>query len=76
MENNKKGVPMSLPETGFGGVSFRHGKKPIIAAVNGPALGGGCEMAVNCDLVVASTHATFGLPEVKRGVTPFGGALP
>lgn len=76
MLNNKKGIPMDLPANGFGGISFRHGKKPVIAAVNGPAFGGGCEMAVNCDLVIASEGASFGLPEVKRGVTPFGGALP
>lgn len=76
MSNNKKGVPLKLPENGFGGLSFRHGKKPVIAAVNGPALGGGCEMVANCDLVIASASAKFALPEVKRGVTPFGGALP
>ncbi|KAJ4252787.1 hypothetical protein NW762_010693 [Fusarium torreyae] len=76
MANNQKGVRMDLPESGFGGVSFRGGKKPIIAAVNGPAHGGGCEMIVNCDIVIASSTATFSLPEVKRGVTPFGGALP
>ncbi len=76
MANNKNGVPMKLPDNGFGGLSFRHGKKPVIAAVNGPAYGGGCEIVANCDLVLASKSATFALPEVKRGVTPFGGALP
>ncbi|PGH09907.1 hypothetical protein AJ80_07617 [Polytolypa hystricis UAMH7299] len=76
MSNNKKGIPMDLPTNGFGGISFRHGKKPIIAAVNGAAYGGGCEMAINCDMIVASASASFCLPEVKRGVTPFGGALP
>ncbi|KAH8736567.1 ClpP/crotonase-like domain-containing protein [Ilyonectria robusta] len=76
MANHKKGISMKLPENGFGGLSLRGGKKPVIAAVNGPAYGGGCEMAVNCDMVVASSTATFGLPEVKRGVTPFAGALP
>ncbi|KAM6530081.1 hypothetical protein FALCPG4_008206 [Fusarium falciforme] len=75
-ENNKKGVRMRLPENGFGGLSFRSGKKPVIAAVNGAAYGGGCEMIVNCDMIIASSSATFALPEVKRGVTPFGGALP
>lgn len=58
------------------GLSRRKGKKPIIAAVNGLALGGGTEFAVNCDLVVASEKAEFGLPEVTRGVAPFAGALP
>ncbi|KAF9871193.1 hypothetical protein CkaCkLH20_11362 [Colletotrichum karsti] len=53
----------------------RKGKKPIIAAVNGLAFGGGCEFAVNCDLVVAADTAVFGLPEVKRGLAPTGGVL-
>ena len=42
--------------------------KPIIAAVNGMAFGGGMEMILNCDLVIASDDAVFALPEVKRGV--------
>ena len=58
------------------GLSRRRGKKPVIAAVNGLALGGGTEFAVNCDLVVAAERAEFGLPEVTRGVAPFAGALP
>ena len=57
-------------------LSRRLGKKPVIAAVNGIAMGGGTEFAVNCDLVIAADTATFGLPEVKRGVAPFAGALP
>jgi enoyl-CoA hydratase/carnithine racemase len=62
--------------SGFGGLSNRTGKKPVIAAVNGLCLGGGMEMAINCDLVVASEKAKFGLPEVKRGVIALAGALP
>lgn len=60
---------------GFGGMSRRVGRKPIVGAINGLCLGGGMEMAVNCDLVVASDRAEFGLPEVKRGVFAKMGAL-
>ncbi|RSL38051.1 hypothetical protein CEP53_015223 [Fusarium sp. AF-6] len=74
--NNKKGFPLDFPANGFGGISMRQGKKPIIAAVNGPAYGGGFEMVVNCDLVIASPAATFTLPEVKRGVVALAGSLP
>ena len=61
---------------GFGGLSNRSGKKPIIAAVNGLCLGGGMEMIINCDMVIASSNARFGLPEVKVGVIAVAGALP
>ncbi|VUC33527.1 unnamed protein product [Clonostachys rosea] len=53
----------------------RKGKKPIIAAVNGLALGGGSEIVVNCDIVVAAETAIFALPEVTRGIAPVGGVL-
>ncbi|KAL2205946.1 enoyl-CoA hydratase [Sarocladium strictum] len=76
MANQEHNIPLKLPQNGFGGLSLRHGKKPVIAAVNGPAHGGGCEMVVNCDMVIASSTATFCLPEVKRGVTALAGALP
>lgn len=53
---------------------FEQSAKPVIAAVNGFALGGGCELALACHLRVASTHAKFGLPEVKLGLIPgYGG---
>lgn len=60
----------------FKPLSRRLGKKPVIAAVNGLAMGGGCEFVVNCDLVVAAKDAYFGLPEVRRGVSAIGGCLP
>jgi len=62
---------------GFGSISRRHTScKPMIAAVNGSAYGGGVEMILNCDIVVASKDAKFGLPEVKRGVLAVQGAIP
>jgi enoyl-CoA hydratase len=57
------------------GVVRRARRKPLIAAVEGPALGGGFEIVLACDLVVASRTATFGLPEVVRGVLPTCGGL-
>lgn len=53
---------------GFGSISRRQSNKPFIAAVNGGAFGGGTEIVLNCDIVVASHDAKFALPEVKRGV--------
>jgi enoyl-CoA hydratase/carnithine racemase len=57
------------------GLIRRNRKKPLIAAVEGNALGGGFEVALACDLIVASTTARFGLPEVQRGVIATSGAL-
>src|SRR5450432_2479405 len=57
------------------GVIRRDRVKPLIAAVEGPALGGGFEIVLACDLVVAARDASFGLPEVKRGLVPTCGGL-
>lgn len=66
-----------LQRDGFGSISRRQGSvKPIIAAVNGGAFGGGVEMIVNCDLVIAADDATLATPEVKRGVVAVMGAIP
>ncbi|KAF8190365.1 enoyl-CoA hydratase/carnithine racemase [Mycena galopus ATCC 62051] len=61
---------------GFASISRRESKKPFIAAVNGHSFGGGTELVLNCDLVVASKDANFGLPEVKRGVVAIQGGIP
>ncbi|OQE19125.1 hypothetical protein PENSTE_c016G02938 [Penicillium steckii] len=71
---HSNGAPM--PRSGFGALSRRHGKKPVIAAVNGIAFGGGMEIVSNLDLVVAAKSALFALPEAKRGVVAMAGSLP
>lgn len=59
---------------GFGSISRRHTlNKPIIAAVNGGVFGGGVEMILNCDIVIAEENAKFSFPEVKRGVIAAAG---
>jgi len=60
---------------GFGGIVHRERTKPLIAALNGPALAGGCEIALACDLIVASDQSFFALPEVKRSLIAVAGAL-
>jgi enoyl-CoA hydratase len=60
---------------GFAGFVQRERTKPVIAAVDGPALAGGTEIVLAADLVVASTTATFGIPEVKRSLVAGAGGL-
>jgi crotonobetainyl-CoA hydratase len=63
------------PEWGFAGVTQRVPAKPLIAAVNGLALGGGCELVLACDLAVMNDSTYLGLPEVTRGVFAGGGGV-
>ncbi|KAI5309292.1 hypothetical protein KEM55_003584, partial [Ascosphaera atra] len=63
------------PPSGFGGISQRRGRKVIIAAVNGYCFGGGVEIILNCDLILASPRATFCLPEATRGLWVAAGGL-
>ncbi len=68
----------SRPRGGFGGLTNpreRMVTKPIVAAVNGYALGGGLEIALACDIVVAADTAMLGLPEVKRGIVAAAGGM-
>ncbi|RFU43015.1 enoyl-CoA hydratase [Actinomadura logoneensis] len=60
---------------GFAGIVERPSAKPLIAAVEGYALAGGCEVALSCDMVVAAKDAQFGLPEPKRGLVAAAGGL-
>jgi acetyl-CoA C-acetyltransferase len=70
------GKPMWVPKTGFAGLTSRRAMpKPVIAAVNGYAMGGGLEIALACHLVVADATARFALSEVKVGLIAGAGGL-
>jgi enoyl-CoA hydratase/carnithine racemase len=64
-----------IDSNGFASITRRWFPKPVIAAVNGACLAGGCEIMLSCDLVVAVEHATFGIPEAKRGLIAGAGGL-
>jgi len=69
------GERLPMPR-GFGGLTSRFDlTKPVIAAVNGVAMGGGFEIALACDLIIASEDATFALPEPKVGLAALAGGL-
>lgn len=70
-----KGEKVKVEGRGFAGITETRTVKPIIAAVEGFALAGGFEIALACDLIVASEEARFGLPEVKRGLVANAGGL-
>ncbi len=73
--NSGNAASLTTARGGFAGFVQRERTKPIIAAVDGPALAGGTEIVLASDLVVASTTATFGIPEVKRSLVAGAGGL-
>lgn len=71
-----QGNPITVPETGFAGLTARYDcNKPVIAAVNGFAMGGGFEIALACDLIIAADTAKFALPEPKVGLAALAGGI-
>ncbi|MGB5948468.1 MAG: enoyl-CoA hydratase-related protein [Parvibaculum sp.] len=71
-----EGNKIEVPPSGFAGLTARYDlNKPVIAAVNGVAMGGGFEIALACDLIIASENAVFALPEPKVGLAALAGGL-
>lgn len=76
LKHQAMGGDMSMPASGFGGLTSRFDLyKPIIAALNGLALGGGFEIALACDIIIASEKASMGLPEPRVGLAALAGGM-
>ena len=76
LKQQAAGGGLVLPPSGFAGLTSRFDlTKPVIAAVNGVAMGGGFEIALACDLVVASSNAIFALPEPRVGIAALAGGI-
>lgn len=76
LKQQASGGGLFTPDSGFGGLTARFDcSKPIIAAVNGVAMGGGFEMVLACDIIVAASHAVFALPEPRVGLAAMAGGI-
>ena len=76
LKHQAEGGSMERVESGFAGLTSRYNlNKPLIAAVNGVAMGGGFEIALACDLIIASENASFALPEPKVGLAALAGGM-
>lgn len=75
LKYSASGKHIWLPKSGFAGLTSRRRTKPVVAAVNGFAMGGGMEIALACDVVIASRSARFAMPEVKVGLIAAAGGI-